>query len=377
MALSRVKVWGPEILYPNDLNTEFNNIINYLNALQDVSVGASPTFNSLTLSAAGALQWSGRTKLDCSADGLLRVTNSAGTSFGRIQLGGTTASYPSLKANGANLEARAADDSAGCDFTAKLITASNGLNILGGQASLGTGVNSFTTTIDTQIAFRSGTSIFTGHSGQATFYAATDNSGIMTWGPTNTELYLPNIGTTGSTANAFIAAGSGNLVQRSTSSMAYKHRLRDITLDESLAVVRALRPKAYRSLAPADDPDQEFLGLTAEDVHEIDPRLVSYTKAKFLNLNDPRAAAFLDRHGIDPVREIDFPVTSLDGEETTVTRVLHLLGEALQATSGCRDAAHQELEQLIPEGVNYDRAVLHLTVIVQHLLAEVAALKRH
>jgi hypothetical protein len=33
MALARIKVWGTEILTPLDLNTEFNNILGYLNSL--------------------------------------------------------------------------------------------------------------------------------------------------------------------------------------------------------------------------------------------------------------------------------------------------------------------------------------------------------
>jgi hypothetical protein len=50
--------------------------------------------------------------LQSSIDGILYLSNSAGTSFGRIQLGGTTSSFPSIKRNGAGIDFRLADDSA-------------------------------------------------------------------------------------------------------------------------------------------------------------------------------------------------------------------------------------------------------------------------
>jgi len=45
------------------------------------------------------------------ADGVLRLSNNAGTGFGRIQLGGETSSFPSLKRNASEVQARLADDS--------------------------------------------------------------------------------------------------------------------------------------------------------------------------------------------------------------------------------------------------------------------------
>jgi hypothetical protein len=47
MALARVKVWTPEILTATDLNTEFNNILNYLNGAA-VNLN-TPTLNSPTI----------------------------------------------------------------------------------------------------------------------------------------------------------------------------------------------------------------------------------------------------------------------------------------------------------------------------------------
>jgi hypothetical protein len=52
-------------------------------------------------------------------DGVFTLMNDAETSFSRLQLGGTTSSFPSLKRNGAALQAQLADDSAPADFVAR------------------------------------------------------------------------------------------------------------------------------------------------------------------------------------------------------------------------------------------------------------------
>ncbi|MEQ1718611.1 MAG: hypothetical protein ABL907_21940, partial [Hyphomicrobium sp.] len=46
-----------------------------------------------------------------SVDGSLKLSNNAGTDFGRLQFGGTTSSYPSLKRNATQIDIRLADDS--------------------------------------------------------------------------------------------------------------------------------------------------------------------------------------------------------------------------------------------------------------------------
>ena len=46
------------------------------------------------------------------SDGVVTITDNAETSFGRLQFGGTTSSFPALKRNGTTLEVKLADDSA-------------------------------------------------------------------------------------------------------------------------------------------------------------------------------------------------------------------------------------------------------------------------
>lgn len=55
------------------------------------------------------------------ADGIILLSNASENSFNRLQLGGTTSSFPAIKRNGAAIDFRLADDSAFCDITASQI----------------------------------------------------------------------------------------------------------------------------------------------------------------------------------------------------------------------------------------------------------------
>jgi hypothetical protein len=77
--------------------------------------------------------------------------------------------------------------------------------------------------------------------------------------------------TTASAANVFVAP-SGNL-QRSTSSIKYKIDVE--TLQDSYAdVLLTCRPVWYRSTCAGDNPAHSWWGFIAEEVAQIDPRLV-------------------------------------------------------------------------------------------------------
>lgn len=60
------------------------------------------------------------------SDGVLRFTDNAGTSFNRLQLGGTTSSFPSIKRNGTALVIRLADDSANAAIQASSYISNDG-----------------------------------------------------------------------------------------------------------------------------------------------------------------------------------------------------------------------------------------------------------
>ena len=55
------------------------------------------------------------------ADGVLELSDSAQTNFGRLQFGGTTSSFPSIKRNSAAIDFRLADDSAYATIAANTI----------------------------------------------------------------------------------------------------------------------------------------------------------------------------------------------------------------------------------------------------------------
>jgi hypothetical protein len=59
------------------------------------------------------------TNITAPSNGSLTLLDNAGTSFNRLQLGGTTSSFPAIKRNGANIDFRLADDSGYCDVNGK------------------------------------------------------------------------------------------------------------------------------------------------------------------------------------------------------------------------------------------------------------------
>lgn len=80
--------------------------------------------------------------------------------------------------------------------------------------------------------------------------------------------------TTGLAANVYVNT-DGSLL-RSTSSLKYKTEVKDATAAEQDALITSLRPVTYKSLSDIDDPDTRFWGFIAEEVEEIDPRLVTH-----------------------------------------------------------------------------------------------------
>ncbi len=55
--------------------------------------------------------WNGRSLITSPSDGVITISNNAVSDFTRLQFGGTTSSFPSLKRNAAGIEVKLADDS--------------------------------------------------------------------------------------------------------------------------------------------------------------------------------------------------------------------------------------------------------------------------
>lgn len=155
---------------------------------------------------------------------------------------------------------------------------------------------------------------------------------------TGSSLQLPGLPTTASGANAFLDAGLSNALYRSTSSLRYKADVRDID-GKYLDRLLDLRPVRYRSKAGADDPALSHFGLIAEEVAEIEPRLVNFTYAD---------------EDYEEVRS-----EAGDGEaEPRVER-----------------KPKEGAERKVPDGVQYDRLTVLLLGLVKRQQGELDALK--
>jgi hypothetical protein len=146
-----------------------------------------------------------------------------------------------------------------------------------------------------------------------------------------------SITTTASAANAFLDSADSNRIYRSTSSLRYKKDVED--LDNLFAdSILNLRPVWYRSKADLDNKDWSWYGLIAEEVAEVEPRLVHWTYS-----------------------EDAFDVETVDGVIKKTVK---------------------EGAERIPDGVQYERlSVLLLDIVkrqnarLEKLEAEVSALK--
>lgn len=84
----------------------------------------TPFFTSLTSAgdvtagATGAFAWTGLSRITSPSDGVILLTNAAGTDFTRLQFGGTTSSFPSLQRSGTTLQVKGADGVAFAPFSA-------------------------------------------------------------------------------------------------------------------------------------------------------------------------------------------------------------------------------------------------------------------
>ena len=167
-----------------------------------------------------------------------------------------------------------------------------------------------------------GTSQFIVHkSGDTEWYFRAGEDGV----------YFRNAPTTASAANAYIDGANSNRIYRSTSSLRYKKDIEDL-LPAYASALLDLRPIWYRSKSEVDNQGWGWYGFIAEEVAEVDPRLVHW--------------------GYLPS---DYEVfTGEDGEEQI--RI--------------KDGA-----VLVPDGVQYERLTVLLTSVVQRQQTQIAELE--
>lgn len=85
-----------------------------LSALQNATFAGN-----VVTGASGIFGVSGRLLITSPADGVMLIRNNAATDFSRLQFGGTTNSFPSIKRSGAVLDVKLADDSGFCGLRAE------------------------------------------------------------------------------------------------------------------------------------------------------------------------------------------------------------------------------------------------------------------
>ena len=117
--------------------------------------------------------------------------------------------------------------------------------------------------------------------------------------------------TTASASNVFINSAAG-VLQRSTSSVKYKTEIEDAELSYSEALVYGSRPVWYRSLSKNDPSDYSYWGFIAEEVAEIDPRMVHWG-------DDGPEGVQYDRYVVHLVGVIQKQQQRLDALEARIT----------------------------------------------------------
>lgn len=143
LKIKKLRILGPGGILWNTDGTVGNDIgASGANRPNSVWVFNRTTSNTFVVnpSTTGYLWFANpdRTLIKSEADGDLTLTNALETSFGRINFGPATSSFPAIKRNGISIDIKLADDSAFADFQA--------LNVLGRTSlqTLSTGRVDFT-----------------------------------------------------------------------------------------------------------------------------------------------------------------------------------------------------------------------------------------
>lgn len=166
---------------------------------------------------------------------------------------------------------------------------------------------------------------------------------------------FPGISTTASAANAFLDSANGNNLLRSTSSLKYKKDVEPLEPAYCEALM-TLEPIWYRSKAEADNPAWSWYGFAAEDVAAIDPRMVHYG---------------FGEDDYEPV-EVQVPFDELDAKGRPV---LDADGKPEQVCETQTELRLKPGAEPSPQGVAYERFVVHHQLMIKSLLDRVAALE--
>lgn len=171
-----------------------------LSATTGTFSGVITANSGMTVTAAQSVGWATRGSMSWPSDGVLTLYDNAATSFGRVQLGGTSAAFPAFKRVGAGISVRTANDGGDADFSAAAATFSSGLTITAVGANI-KGSNGTTPIVQITNGTNMPTAIT---SGGVNFAVVGNNSGT---GPR-----FIGVGDAGGTGVRFIGSVSGGTV---------------------------------------------------------------------------------------------------------------------------------------------------------------------
>lgn len=192
-----------------------------------------------------------RAAIDSPSDGVLRIANSAQTDFSRLQFGGTTSSFPSIKRSTTSLQVRLADDSADAGITMSTIGASGIVTVSNATDS--------TTTTSGSLQVAGGMAV-------------------------RKRIFADGLTASAGLQTAVICQSSaGELIADSVACLASSARFKTILgYAEVGAIDKIMRLPIYRwkyneeGIFKSDGWTRERIGPTAEEIVKIDPRLVGY-----------------------------------------------------------------------------------------------------
>lgn len=104
--------------------------------------GSAFVGGNISAGATANLSWSGLSEMLSPSDGVILLQNAANSGFTRLQLGGTTTSFPAIERSGTTVAIKLADGSADAPLTASTVTATTFTGALVGNASTATALTS-------------------------------------------------------------------------------------------------------------------------------------------------------------------------------------------------------------------------------------------
>ncbi|MBW6423548.1 hypothetical protein KX729_18995 [Rhizobium sp. XQZ8] len=197
------------------------------------------------------------------------------------------------------------------------------------------------------------------------------------------DVRLPIIRTTANAANLNYDAATGR-VRLSTSGEQYKIDIEPADFSLSKKIVLGSRPAWYRSNADGDNSKHSFWGFIANEIAEIDPRMVHWRTGKIIRHR------FIDivLNGQDePIWS--WPARYDDEDEAKTLRIEidegrwvpfsekddPLLASKMGYYQTRVESEFVSFEEPIPDGVQYERYTVHLVSVVQKLWSDLKELR--